>query len=319
MNGLIAKKQSEKGLHTHKRNKLVFFILMMAVPLLQFCIFYLYVNFNSIKMAFEIYRIPENGSGYEVEFAGLKNFQVAFETVFSADGWSKIKYSLAAYAVSLVVVTPLALLFSYYFVKKYWGHGTFRVLLYVPHIVGAVVMALLYQSLLGDDVYGKLTGTSGLISRNPNEITKTFITILIFNIWVGFGTNVMMYTGTMSAVDSALTESASLDGVNSIQEFWYIYFPMIWPTFVTFIVTGMTGLFMNQMHLFNFFNDAGGAFETFGYYIFIKSKKATMEIGAKPMSSYSEVSALGILIMLILVPIILTVRKLMTKYGPRTD
>lgn len=316
---ILTKKQPEKGMQTRKRNKLIFFIAMIAVPLLQFCIFYLYVNFNSIKMAFEIYRIPESGQGYDVEFAGIENFKIAWNAIFSTEGWDKIKYSLISYVVSLCIVTPLALFFSYYFVKKYLGHGMFRVLLYVPHIVGSVVMAVLYQALLGDDIYGKLTGNPGLISSNPNQAAQTFLTILIFNIWIGFGTNVMMYTGTMSSVDSSLTESASLEGVNSLQEFWYIYFPMIWPTFVTFIVTGMTGLFTNQMCLFNFFNDAGGSFETFGYYIFIKSKKARLEVGLTAMASYSEVSALGLLITLFLVPVILTVRKLMTKYGPRTD
>lgn len=313
------KKTSAKGMQTRKVNKLIFFIAMISLPLIQFCIFYLYVNFNSIKMAFEIYRIPDSGRGYDVEPAWFDNFVIAWKVIFSASGWEKIRFSLISYAVSLLIVTPLSLLFSYYFVKKYLGHGIFRVLLYLPHIVGSVVMALLYQTLLGDDIYGKITGTSGLISANPNNMMKTFITILMFNIWVGFGTNVMMYTGTMSAVDSSLPESASLDGVNSFQEFWYIYFPMIWPTFVTFIVTGMTGIFTNQMHLFNFFNDAGGSFETFGYYIFMRSKKANIEVGLTPMSSFSEVSALGLLIMCIIVPVILTVRKLMTKYGPRTD
>ena len=49
------KTSAEKGkkVFTRQQKRLVFYVLMFALPLLQFLLFYLYVNFNSFVIAFQ--------------------------------------------------------------------------------------------------------------------------------------------------------------------------------------------------------------------------------------------------------------------------
>ena len=314
MSGIIAKKRGMS--RTSKR--LIFSLLMVALPILQFLIFYIYVNFNSILMAFQEYSTNPDGLGYIVTFAGLKNFKDAASVLFSEYGANMIKNSLILYACNLIIVMGLALVFSYYVAKKFMASGFFRVMLYVPHIVSSVVLALLYRYVV-TDIYGvltlKMTGElpiGGLLDGPDTQ----FITVLIYNIWVGFGTNVMLFTNAMSGINSSVIESAELDGVNIVQEFFYIYIPMIFPTFITFIVTGMAGLFTNQMNMYTFFGTRGSYFDVLGFYLYREAQGAAV---AGTNISYSMLAAMGLMITCVIAPITLIVRKLLEKYGPSAD
>ena len=314
MSGIIAKKRVMS--RTSKR--LIFSLLMVALPILQFLIFYIYVNFNSILMAFQEYSTNPDGLGYIVTFAGLKNFKDAASVLFSEYGANMIKNSLILYACNLIIVMGLALVFSYYVAKKFMASGFFRVMLYVPHIVSSVVLALLYRYVV-TDIYGvltlKMTGElpiGGLLDGPDTQ----FITVLIYNIWVGFGTNVMLFTNAMSGINSSVIESAELDGVNIVQEFFYIYIPMIFPTFITFVVTGMAGLFTNQMNMYTFFGTRGSYFDVLGFYLYREAQGAAV---AGTNISYSMLAAMGLMITCVIAPITLIVRKLLEKYGPSAD
>ena len=103
----------------HKKTKrLIFYIAVVALPVLQFVIFYLYVNFNSIILAFQKYVPPATGEvGFRKVFANFDNFEVAFSTL--VNGWNMIANSLRMIACELFIGLPLALLFSFYIYKKF--------------------------------------------------------------------------------------------------------------------------------------------------------------------------------------------------------
>lgn len=83
---------------------------------------------------------------------------------------------------------------------------------------------------------------------------KTMMPTLIFyNIFLSFGVNVLMYSSAMSSIDDSVIESASLDGVTPIREFWSIVVPLIFPTLATFLVVGVAAMFTDQAQLFALF------------------------------------------------------------------
>lgn len=324
---IIAKKQAGKGksFRTIKGQRLTFYILMFLPVLIQFSIFYIYLNFNSILLAFEEYTVNINGLGHIVKFAGFENFKIAFDFFASKQSGKMILNSLILYLVNLVIVTTLAIFFSYYMAKKYPFSGTFRVILYLPTIVSGAVMGILYKYIV-TDVYSGLvlqaTGSAALGLLDQSAKSEYF-TILFFNVWTAFGGNVMIYTSTMSSIDESVIESARLEGVNTMQELFYIYIPLIYPTLTTFIVTGMTAIFTNQMSLYTFYGQNGSNFSTdvFGYYFYRLVKSSSVDLYKKvtPMSSYPELSALGLIITFILAPITLLTRYLMVKLGPSVE
>lgn len=304
----LAKKRS-KG-QIGKRGKMLFYVIMMALPVIQFSIFWIAVNINSILLAFRIW----DGSVNDYVWNGFNNFAnilVLFEE--APFMMASVKNSLIVYAFGLFLGTPFALIFSFYLSKKKALSGLFKTILFLPHILSALIMVLLYKYMVDRAIpafYTLITGNSikGLIANTETR----FVAVLFYNIWTGFGTSTMMYLGAMSGISESVVEAAELDGITPPKELWHITIPLIWPTFTTFVVIGFVGLFTGQMNLFNFYGeDAPYNMYTFGYYLYIATKQATFK-------EYPDLAALGLCFTAIAAPCTLLLRKLLEKFGPKT-
>ncbi len=300
-----------------KTKRLIFYIAVIALPVLQFAVFYIYVNFNSIILSFQRYVPPVDGEvGFKKVFAHFDNFKVAFQTI--ADGWYMIANSLRMIACELFIGLPLALLFSFYIYKKFFLSKLFKVMLFMPQIISSIIFVTLFKYLV-NDVYIAVFKTQWGLTSTPSFGTR-MATILFYNIWISFGVNVMMFTGSMSSIDESVVEAAQLDGANLAQEFIHVTLPMIWSTFSTFVIISLTGLFTHQLNLFAFFSDGAADLSSFGYYLYVMSTKKHLveEVGLKELT-YSQLSALGLILTAITLPIVLGTRKLMSKLGPSAD
>ena len=319
INKTVSLNQNRKG-YTRKQRRMVFYALMFALPILQFLLFYLYVNFNSIIMAFQN-KVEIEPIGYETAFT-WNHIKNAFQFFGEEECWKMLENSFGLLCGQLFIVTPLALLFSYYIAKEKPGSSFFRIMLYLPQVLSVVVLGALYQEIMNkvypfiaETVFGKKDVAS--LMTQASTYNAQFWGSFIFTLWFSFGTNVLIYTGAMSSIDQSIVESAHLDGVTSIQEFYYIYVPMIFSTLTTFIVTGLAGIFNNQMSLHTFFGNNKSKVKVFGYYFY---GTAAMNIeNAGPAQVLHELAALGLIATLIIIPITLIVRKLLNKYGPRVD
>lgn len=291
-----------------------FYLAVVALPLTQFLVFYLIVNFNSIVFAFEKVDITGKHLSWTTD-----NFVNAWKLMTNRSG--ELQYalgnSLTMYFFNLVGGVGLGLLFSYYISKKMPASGFFRVLLFMPSIISALVMSRAFLIFVDDaipELWQKLTDKKmqGLMA---NDATK-FGTLIFYNVLVGFGTSVLMYSNAMSAIPSEITEAGRIDGVHGIKEFWFISLPMVFSTLKTFLVAGIATIFTNQMNLFSFYSSLGSGpkMTTYGYYIYVKSAS-----GLGTYNGYPLLSAMGLILTAVAVPLTLGIKALLEKYGPREE
>ena len=72
----------------------------------------------------------------------------------------------------------------------------------------------------------------------------------------------------------------------------------------------------NTMGLYTFYeNSAGWEYTPVGYWLFVQVKQGEIN----PDAYYPYLAAVGILLSFIEIPLALSVRKLMTKFGPKVD
>ncbi|MBO5481498.1 MAG: sugar ABC transporter permease [Clostridia bacterium] len=304
----IRKEKKKKG---NWRNTL-FFWCLIGPALLQFVVMYLFVNFNSLIMSVRAYDIESN-TWY---FYGFKNFESLF---YDFSHLPELRYgiqnSFIAWSVSLVITLPLGLLFAYYIAKKFFGAGVFRVLLFLPQIISANILVIIfkyYADAFLPTVINDLFGTKlfGFLSQKDSQ----FPAILIFNIYIGFGTSVLMYTGAMNGISKSVLEAAELDGTNTLQEFILIVLPQIIGTVSVFVITGVTALFTNQLNLYSIYHkNADSHLYTVGYYMYREIQSASS------YASYPKMAALGIMITLVVAPLIICMRRLSKKLNPLED
>lgn len=299
------------GLRNKKRNDLIFYICLMAIPVVQFCIFYVGVNLNSILLAFKTLNI----NTLKYEFAGLVNFkQVWIQlTEYRLLGTS-FKNSIIVYIVGLTVGLTLGLLYPYYIYKKKLGHKFFKIVLFMPSIISSVVLVTMFKYFAEEVIPAVIHSMLGINAPGLLSGNNSFGWIIFYNIWIGFGSGVIMYVGAMSRISESIVESAQLDGANLLQEFLKITLPMVWPTLNVFLTVGIAGFFMDQANLFTFYRDnpPDPNLTTLGYYIY----RLTYAGGP---AQYPYLSALGLLMTFIAAPLTFIVRHFLLKYGPSVN
>lgn len=299
-----------KAVRRRNVTKWLFYGCLIILPLIQFCIMYVGVNINSLFMAFKSY---DSEAGWQ--WIGFGNFKSVFYDINRRlpELTYSFKNSIICWLISLLVTLPLGLLFAFYVYKKYWGSKFFRVILFLPSIISGAVLAAMYKYYADTFMPGVIntifgTNLKGFLSVEGVD----FWAIVFFNIFIGFGPSVLMYTGAMVNIPKEVGEAARLDGANAFVEFVKIVLPQIFGTVSVFIITGVAAIFVNQMNLYSiYFNEADTHLFTMGYYTYMKIQKAGTSYGI-----YPYFATLSLLLTSIIAPLILFLNWFFKKIDP---
>ena len=296
-----------KNKSIQKKKDLLFYILLLAWPITQFCVFYIGVNFNSILMAFQNYDMTTGKS----TFVWFANFRELFYNLANDPLYiTAIKNSFKLWGVGLLVSMPIGLLFSYYIYKKRPLGAFFHVILFIPSIISSMGLALMYQYCT--DLYLRKIISKIFDAQMQGMLTNldtVFYAVILYGVWVGFGTSTLLYLGAMKGISESVVEAAKIDGANVWQEFFYVILPQIFSTISVFLVMGIAGIFVNQAALFEFFGpNVENRNYTMGYFLFVRAYTSE--------SMYNYLSAMGLTITVIVAPICIGLRKLFQKIDP---
>ena len=303
--------------HRDKSDK-IFYWVLLALPLLQIAVFYFGVNFQSILMAFQ------RKQGEEYIFDPGKNWNQFTEWVTtessSTNGfWTNVGNSLKVWLFTSLAGTVLAVIFAYYIYRRRFASNFFKVMLFIPSVLPAIMMVSIYKNFLNQGLPAYLTYLyetdvpeflssimPGVFNDKPNGDLRLNL-ITLFTVWISFGPQVLVYTGAMDRVDPSMLEAAKLDGANSVQEFFKVILPNIASTVSTFLIIGVASIFTNQNNLFSFMSinpDPGE--ENMGYYLY----RYTLQ---NQEGDLTYAAFLGLVFTLIVIPLAFGVRKLFDR------
>lgn len=308
MESLVVKKK--RKLFGLKKRDLIFYCAVLAYPVLQFCVFYIGVNFNSILLAFRSF---EGADGYK--FVGFDNFVKVIRLFMSSEGMKiAAKNSLIVYFIGLITGVPLSVWFAYYVFKKRLLSGFYKIMLFLPSIIPSIAMVIIYMYFAE---YAVPTAWEAVTHNKVQgllaNIDTAFGAILFFNVFYGLGGTILMYLGTMNTISDLVLDAAKIDGATGWREFFYVVLPAVYPTLTTFLVLGIAGIFTNQFALYSFYGaGANTNLITFGYYLYMKTANASL-------GEYPELAAMGLLMTVVAVPVTLIVKQLLERFGPKED
>ena len=283
--------------------ELIFCLLVIALPVIQFIVFYIAVNFSSILLAFQKF----NGDLAETKysFAGLENFQRLWTDLTQTTNLLEaLKNSLITWFFTSVVGITIAVIFSYYIYKKGFLGSLFKLVLFLPSILPAILLVAIFQISM-DTILPEILGINPIFVLGENT---AFSAALFFTVWFGFGTQVLLYSGSMSQIDPSVMEAAKLDGASPMVELFKIVVPEIVPAISTFLIAGIATIFTNQANLFGFHSvhalDYNGEY-TIGYFMYAMVQKSE--------NNYAYVSAIGLCCTAIALPLTYLVKKVLAK------
>lgn len=293
--------------------KTLFILGILAYPAVMFLVFYVFINFNSVVMAFQKFDIYGNKTFY-----GFNNFAAYFKKMFAGGGSLvaiSVKNSLLMYIINLAICMPLYIFFSYMLFKKCFLNKTIRFIVMIPQVVSSFVICLLFKNFTGGGLPDMMAALG--VKNFPNllkDVRYMFGTSLFYMIWISFSGSLIVYPNAMNEIDGGIIESAQIDGVkNMFQELRYIILPMIFPTLSTFLITGFAGIFLNCGPLIEFYMyDADVNVYNMGYY-FISQVMKGDKIG------YPELAAGGIILTLVSAPLTYLLKYVLDRLDPVED
>lgn len=290
-----------------RKGQLIFSLVMMALPLLQFAIFTVYVNLDTFILAFQA-----EIDGKAV-FGIKENLDLLLINMRASDYWKKTIWNSIGYIpVSLLITLPLSLVSAYFISKKIAGSKFFTVILYLPNIIPIVVLALVFKNIVGKDngmitnilvnVFGKDQTT---IPNLLGDEKYAMGTLYFYAVWAGVGGNIVLLSGAIARIPDSVQEAALLDGCGPFRELITIYVPLIWPTIATFIMFGFSTCFSMFLHTDVITRGFAGT-HTLAYIVVSKLKYSGF-------INYNYVAFIALLICIISVPIVQGAKKLADK------
>ena len=310
MVGNVQTKAIKKKSLKSRRSATLFLIVILAVPTVHWFVFWLYINVNSFVLAFK----TPTGE------LSLLNFQMFWDSLRSPYGSTvgrSLINTLKYWSVSIGVSFPLAIVIAYFLFKKIRFYKFFRIMFFFPVIITSIILVSVYTMMirpagLWDSVI-KLFGGSIPSWGYLNDAATATNAILVYCVWVGFGTNVILIGSAMSRVPDSVFEAARLEGCGPLQEIVRLILPLIWPTLSTLLLLSLTSFFGSSGPILLFAPNGEAETTTLSYWIF-KQVYGSGEFGQTGGSqNYGMVSAAGMVFTVIWVPVILTVRRLMEK------
>jgi len=231
--------------------------VFVAPFVIVFCVFNLWPTLYTFILGFTNLR----GLRTDFNFIGLENFRRLVKDPYF---WGALGNTMIIWIINFIPQLGIALILSIWLSDirlNLVGKGLFRAIVYMPNLLTAVSIALLYRSIFGfgahvsapanqflyklgiqatkiDPITGETVKEAIDFFRNV-AFTRGLVAFIQWWMWYGY-TMIILMAG-ITTIPISLYESASIDGANSGQTTWYITLPLLRPIMLYILVTSMIG------------------------------------------------------------------------------
>lgn len=176
----------------------------------------------------------------------FKNFQqVVKNPIFG----KSLKNTIVLWVVNFIPQISLALILTAWFTSRrneLKGQGLMKVIFYMPNIITAASIALLFNKLFAYPVgpVNSLLQSLGILDAPTDFLTSSSSTrgiISFIQFWMWYGHTMIILISGVLGINPELYEAAELDGASGSQMFWKITIPNLKTILLYTMITSMIG------------------------------------------------------------------------------
>lgn len=292
----------------------LFYLSIVLIPMVNFCVFYVYVRFDTLLLSFQKWESETN----TFIWVGFENYAKVWRELTMKGSWfnNSLIFSVVDFFIGkLFMLLPLDLLFAYYCYKKMPGWSFFKGTLYLPNILSGMVLGLIIQYMF-DNLIPEVASKYFNTNVDPLLLTggwRAYWTQLLWSQFFSIGGGILLYTAVMSRIPDTLNEYAYLEGCGPLREFLTITMPLIWGTYALSIIGGVAGIVTNAGPWFTYYGTGSTSPTNIGYYIYC------LTLDSKGYGNYPYASACGMFFTLFVVPLTFFTRWLVDKIDPKVQ
>lgn len=300
------KKEKKNSIGAFRKQKLIFIWGGLSIPLIFWIVQYWYVNFSSFIIAFQDMATGDFSLvNFEAVIESIKNPYNSKESLAYA-----FKNTLIYFSVDMFVKFPLQILLCYFLYKQIYGYKFFRLVLFLPAIVPGIAMTAVFKEVIAPNGPLQQLGVNVPLQGYLGSADTATNTIVVFTIWTCLCGNMLLICGAMHRIPIDVLEAARIEGIGPGRELISLIIPLIWPTLSTLFLLSCCGFLSASGPILLLAPDSYSlGTTTISYWLFDKIYQGGSPVNGK----YNLVSAAGLFLTLIALPVTLGIRKLMEK------
>jgi ABC-type sugar transport system permease subunit len=223
-----------------------------------YLVFSLWPLLYTIGLSFmENYTDPLFNKEIGPTFNGLENYKTVLIGLdgkwFNTPTFKSLYNTFLMWLVNFIPQILLALLLAAWFTDvklKLRGQGAYKVLIFMPNIITASTIAVLFYSIFNfpSGPINILLQQFGILDASFDfyrSKTATRLIIGFIQFWMWYGNTMIILIAGILGISPSLYEAAMVDGASSKQSFFTITLPLLKPIMLfTFVTSAIGGLQM---------------------------------------------------------------------------
>ncbi len=212
--------------------------LILIPVLIYYAIFAVFPVVANTYMSF----MEWNGITGIPTWVGLENYRRYFYPPYPQIVFNTALFAFVSMAVQVVLGFGIALLLN----QRVRALGLYRSLWYIPAVTSAAIMAQMVSIFISpyggviNNVLQNLGGDPIIWQTSPFWMRTM---IILFSIWRGVGGTMVLFLAGLQGINPELYDAAMVDGAGAWQRMRYLTIPLLKPTTLFIIVTGIIGGF----------------------------------------------------------------------------
>lgn len=261
-------------------------LYIMLIPAVVLVAIYSYGSMAGVIIAFQKF-VPAKGFFGPQQWVGFDNFN----TLFSMPNiWPVIRNTVVIALFKMVggVIVPVTFALLLNEVKSISTKRTFQTLVYLPNFLSWVILAGILINILSpsEGFINILLTKVGIepifFLGNPKAFPATMV---VTDIWRGFGFGSVIYLAALTGIDPALYEAAVIDGANRWKQTWHITLTGISSTVVLMTVLSLANILNGGFdQIYNMYSpvvySTGDILDTFVYRLGIEQAQYSLSTAA---------------------------------------
>ena len=240
------------------------------------------------------------------QFVGFAQYiQLSQDLIFIQALQNTINYTLVIVPSTVLISLLVALLVDPLGPRM---QGFFRGAFYLPGVAGGVVLSVVYLWIF-NPTYGLLNYVLGLfgiepvlwLATSPHSFQAVCAVVLTFTI----GQPIILFLAGLAGISQDVLDAATVDGANDLQKAIYIRLPLLRPVILFVVATQTIQVF--QLWEVIYMVTRGGPFNSSTSLVFLIYQTAFEN------SNYGKASAIGVVLMIIIMAFTLVQLKFWNK------
>lgn len=209
------------------RKPVIALFLLPAVCL--YLAIFLYPTLRSLAMSF--FEIPTLSSKLpEWKFIGFENYISLFRNTYFL---GSVQNVLVIWIVGGLITFFFAFMFAVILGTNIRGKSFFRAIIFLPNIVSAVVLSVVWLQYIYNSDYGFLTtlfrtlGMTSLANIQWTDTDHIFLSMLLAYCFSSIGYFMLILSAGMDRIPYDYYEAANLEGAGALRKFFSITLPLV--------------------------------------------------------------------------------------------